>query len=101
MPNSYLKRHDVGYPQRPNPRGVYGIKLFEDTSLQAVEDAVNEYLLALPSQKAGWSPHLIDTEIMYYKASGPSPRPAGPDPRTRFVIKLTIYASGTITDSLT
>ena len=94
MPNSYLKRHDVGYPQRPNPRGVYGIKLFEDTSLQAVEDAVNEYLLALPSQKAGWSPHLIDTEIMYYKASGP-------DPCARFVIKLTIYASGTITDSLT
>ncbi len=94
MPNSYLKRHDVGYPKQPNPRGIYGIKLFEDSSLQAVEDTVNQYLLGLPAQKAGWSPHLIDTEIMYYKASGPNPR-------ARFVIKLTIYASGTITESPT
>jgi hypothetical protein len=87
MATSYLKRQDLGYPQQANPRQVYGVKMFENADLATLETIVNAYLIALPVQTKAWIPHLVDTQLLHYGTGGGA----------KFVMKLTVYASGTIT----
>lgn len=90
MAQSYLKRNDVSFPQQPNPRGIYAVKLFEDEDLDALETLVNLYLLALPEATGSWSPHLVSLEYDNYTTVPPMP--------TLFhVCTITLYAAGTIT----
>jgi hypothetical protein len=51
---------------------------------------VNAYLIALPITTKLWIPHLVDTQLLTYVTTGGQPV-------TMFVMKLTLYASGTIT----
>lgn len=91
MAQSYLRRNDVGYPQQPNPVGAYFIKLFEGDDLTVLQDDVNQWLLELPKDTQAWSPHLVETEMFFYEKA------SGPQPREKFVIKLTLFLTGRIT----
>jgi hypothetical protein len=88
MANKWLKRLEIGYPQQPNPRYMYSVKLFEQTSLALLQADVNEFLFTLPDTTQIWSPHLIDTQLLTYTSV------VGP-PVTIFVMKVTLYISGT------
>jgi hypothetical protein len=90
----YLRRNDVGYPQRPNPRGIYAVTHFEDEDPVALQDAVNDYLLLLPSTTANWSPHLISTQFLAV------PSVSGP-PAIIHHCWITLFAAGTISASPT
>jgi hypothetical protein len=87
MTQSFLKRQDVGYPQQSNPRDIYAVKLIEDADLDTLETWVNLYLLTLPDQTKEWIPHIVDTQLLYYGTGG----------NARFVMKITVYVSGTVT----
>jgi hypothetical protein len=86
MPGSYLRRNDVGYPQRPNARGIYGVKHFEDADPDTLQDVVNVYLLELPTANPRWSPHILDVQFTYTGAGG----------NARHHAWITIFAAGTI-----
>jgi hypothetical protein len=85
MAEKYLKRLEIGYPQQPNPRYMYSVKLFEQDSLALLQADVNEFLFTLPDTTPIWSPHLIDTQLLTY----------GTGVNTVFAMKITLYISGT------
>ena len=87
MASGYLRRNDVGYPQQPNPRGIYAVQYFEDADPEALKDLVNAYLFELPEATGRWVPHLISTEFGYYGTGGTA----------RHTCWLTVFAAGTIT----
>ena len=93
MAESYLKRHDVGYPRQPNPRGIYAVKYFENEDPVALSDIINVYLLALPEATASWVPHLVSTEFGHYVDTAP--------PKIIHTAWITLFATGTITVSPT
>ena len=87
MAESYLRRNDVGYPQRPNPRGIYAVKHLENADPEVLEELVNLYLLALPNATNAWSPHIVDIKF-YYTGSGGN---------ARHHCWIEIFAAGTVT----
>jgi hypothetical protein len=86
MASGFLKRQDVQYPQQSNPRDIYAVKMIEDADLNTLETFVNLYLLTLPDQTKDWVPHIIDTQLLHYGTGGGA----------RFVMKITVYVSGTV-----
>ena len=90
MAQGYLRRNDVGYPQQPNPRGIYATKYFEDEDPVVLQDAVNAYLLNLPEATTSWSPHLIDTQFDHYITTSGMPAVV-------HTCWLTLFAAGTVT----
>jgi len=87
MSNSFLRRQDVGYPQQPNPDDIYAVKIIEAASPAELQTAVNIYLFNLPEQAPLWIPHVVDTQMLIYGTGG----------NTTFVMKITLYISGTVT----
>ena len=87
MAESYLRRNDVGYPQRANPRGIYAVKHLSNNDPDTLQDLVNVYLLSLPEATASWSPHLVSTEFYHTGAGG----------NALHHCWLTVFAAGTIT----
>jgi len=87
MAESFLKRTDITYPPRPNARGIYAVKHFEDNDPEVLQDLVNGYLLTLPEAAASWSPHIVDIKF-YYTGSGGN---------ARHHCWIEMFASGTIT----
>ena len=79
--SGYLRRNDVGYPTRPNPRGIYAIKTLENEDLADLQDAVNAYLFALPDATSSWSPHIVSVQYANYIGTG-TPPPPTPVPQT-------------------
>ena len=86
MAQGYLRRNDVGYPQRPNSRGIYAVKYFEASDPGDLQIAVNTYLLDLPEATTTWSPHLVSTLFGYYGTGGGA----------RHTCWLTLFAAGTL-----
>jgi hypothetical protein len=86
MAESYGKRNDVSFLQQSNPRAIYAVKMIEDADLDTLEIATNVYLLSLPNAAQQWIPHLVDTQLLHYGTGG----------NAKFVMKITVYASGTI-----
>jgi len=92
MTAGYLKRNDVSDTiRRPNARGVYAVKYFEDADGADLSDIVNDYLLALPDVTKSWSPHLVSTEFGYKGTGG----------NAVHYCWVTLFASGTVTDTPT
>jgi hypothetical protein len=89
MSESYLRRNDVGYPKQPNPRYIYGVKIFENVDLAALQTEVNLYLLDIPDTTDLWAPHVVDTQLMTYTSIIGTPT-------ITFVMKITFYLTGTI-----
>ena len=94
MAQGYLRRNDVGYTSRPNPRGIYAIKMFENEDLDTLETLVNLYLLTLPEATETWTPHIVSVEYDNYTSIVPMPI-------VFHVCTILIFASGTITVSPT
>ncbi len=91
MPDtSYLTRNDVGSLHKiPRPQTGYAIKIIENKNLGAPQDAVNAYLLALPSVSGTWEPSI--TNIQYDSFSDGKKKP-----KITHLCVITIYAIGTI-----
>ena len=89
MAVGYLKRLDVGYPTRSNPRGIYAVKMLEHEDLAVLEGLVNIYLLKLPGASGGWTPHIASIEYDNYTTPPPMPT-------LHHVCTVTIFAAGTI-----
>lgn len=87
MAESYLRRNDVGYPQRSNPRGIYAVKHIENNDPDVLQDLVNVYLLSLPEATAQWSPHIVDINFYHTGTGGGALHHAW----------ITVFAAGTIT----
>jgi hypothetical protein len=85
MSFKYLKRLEIGYPTQANPRYVYAVKMIEADDTDLLQAAVNTFLYNLPDLTNEWSPHLIDTQLLTY----------GTGVNTVFVMKITLYISGT------
>jgi hypothetical protein len=89
MSEGYLRRNDVGYPSRPNPRGIYAIKIFENLDIALLQEEANIYLLELPVHTKSWSPHVVSVQYDNYQTTGPI--------TTIHVCVITLFAAGTIT----
>ncbi len=89
MAESFLKRQDVGYPQIPNGRGIYAVKIIENADLDDLQVAVNTYLLALPATTNSWHPHVVSIQYDNFTTLQP--------PEVFHVCVITIFAVGTIT----
>jgi hypothetical protein len=85
MASKWLKRLEIGYPTQPNPRYMYAVQLIEAPDIDTLQALTNEFLFSLPDSTPVWSPHLIDTQMVTY----------GTGVNTVFVMKITLYISGT------
>jgi len=86
MSRGFLRRQDVGYEKRANPRNLYGVKHFQAPNPTALETLVNDYLFALPTAQIGWNPHLVEVHHLI----------SGTGNNTAYHCWLTIYVDGTV-----